>query len=54
MNWFKMAISDTSNWDIIFKQLKERLKRKPTIEEVQQEILSRSFDDSYKEERKIV
>ena len=39
MNWYKKAIYEESDWEIIYQELKERLGRDPTPDEVQEKMM---------------
>ena len=54
MNWYKKSIYDEFDWDFISNELEEKFGRKPTADEIQEEMMRRAFDDSFKKEPVLV
>ena len=44
MNWYKKSIYEISDWELIRKDLQNKLGRNPTPEEIQKEMLERLFN----------
>ena len=50
MNWYKKAIYEEFDWDIVSEYLRKKLERKPTTYEIYEEMDRRRLADSYKKE----